>query len=563
MSPYARTLCRGLLLLGALAAAVAPVRAAPSGQPVHVEVVDVAGGRAYITPGQDAGLREGGRVRFGKRLFVIEAVSASGAVVQLDKGTLQRGDKGRARVRLESEQGGKRREKPRELGMFVGQWPKPSLPASEQHPKPVPLGPPEQSQLARALVSLRAAGSVPLSSAGSPWARGELRARVTAEPFRSLPLRLDMDAAVQLWAASGGSYQAASASRPLLRVRAFEVGYGQQASLFAAAGRLRYAASTVGQLDGVKVQSELVDGLRLAAFGGFMPDPLSGKPTLDSARFGGELTWEDLSGALRPRVGLSVQATRFDGALDERRAHLTADIFPGRSHVGAYVLGSLFDRDNPFRARQQELSAAGGSFEVRAGELQLSGRFDMRRPERSRWLASFLPPGWFCARRAAADGSAEDECHGSDARYLAQGDVGWYRPDMVVNAGVTVSRTRYVDSEQLAGFANVSLLHLLQSMHLDAGLFAQTGSLIRSAALSLGGGALLAHDNVDVSLRYRPSLNRYYADTAPFLEHMLSANLLWGLGSELSLTLSADAIAGRDVSVLLLQSMLQWRPGSA
>jgi hypothetical protein len=553
---------RSLLVSVAWLLLVTSARAAPAERSVDVEVVDVSGGRAYLSAGSDAGLREGGQVKIGRHTFSLGAVSTKSAMFELRKQTVKRGDRGQASVSQASEQGVQQRKQPRALSSFQGQWPTAPRPAADQHPKPVPLGPITQSGDTRVWLMARAAGSVPMSSAGSPWARGELRARVLSSPFHALPLQLDVDAAMQLWAAGDPSFAATRSSRPIARVRALQLSYGEQAGLLAAAGRLRYAASTVGQLDGVKLQAPLVRGLRLGAFGGFIPDPLSGKPTLDTARFGGELTWEDLEASLRPRVTASAQATRFDGALDERRLQLNADLFPGRSHVGAYALGSLFDRDNPWNARAQELSAAGASFEARFGELQLSGRFDMRRPERSRWLASFLPEGWYCTLRAGSS-QAEDVCRGSDARYLAQGDVGWYHDSVVLNAGATVSRTRYRDSEQLAGFASASFLRVLQVLHVDTGVFAQTGSLIRSVALNLGAGALLAHDRLDLSLRYRPALSRYYADTGAFVEHSVGASAQWSIDRNLSLTLGADAIASRDVSVLLLQSMLVWRPDAA
>jgi hypothetical protein len=185
----------------------------------------------------------------------------------------------------------------------------------------------------------------------------------------------------------------------------------------------------------------------------------------------------------------------------------------------------------------------------------------MRRPERSRWLATFLPPGWFCTQQPSAK-TGDDVCRGNDARFLTQADLGLYRPNLALNTGVSVSRSRYVDSEQLAGFVNASFLRVVQALHLDAGVFAQTGSLIRSAALSVGAGSLLANDNLDVSLNYRPALTRYHADTSAFVEHTLGASVLWLLGTSLSLNFTADAIAGRDLSVLLLQSTLQWRPGA-
>jgi hypothetical protein len=413
------------------------------------------------------------------------------------------------------------------------------------------------------LLSLSTLQSVPLSDRGSAWLRGELRARVRSEPFQALPLRLDADAALQLWAVGGAGQGASSASRPLVRIRALELAYGRESGLFTAAGRLRYAARTSGMLDGIKAQAPLVGGLSLSAFGGFVPDPLSGKPSSDAARFGAELAWEELKLPLRPRLSLSAQASRFDGRLDERRLHATADVWPASGHAGAYAALALFESDNPWNANTTELSAAGASFEMHSGGLEWSARIDMQGPERSRWLASFLPAGWFCTRSASAAraaNAAEDSCRAGDARYLTQGDVAWRSSALAVSVGVTASRTAHVTSEQLAGFANVSFLRVLSQLHIDAGALAQTGSLMQSAAVNVGVGSLFAQDKLELSVRYRPALTRYTADEAAFVEQSLGGSLLLSLGANFQLSLTADAITGRDLHMLLLQSLIQWRP---
>ena len=545
----------------ALALCLAAVSGVRAQADVALVVDDVAGGRAYVSPGEAAGLRAGGSARFGAQSFRILHVSKQSAVLDLGGKALKRGQRGSARAEhVQAERASKLSQKPRALGELQGQWPRATLPALAQHPRPVPLGPVEQAGRTRAFVSLGASGSIPLSDPGSPWLRSELRARVRSEPWRALPLSLDADAALQLWAASGAGYSASSASRPLLRVRALELGYGREHGLYAAAGRLRYAAQNAGMLDGLKAQAPVAAGFSLAAYGGFVPDPLSGKPGTDAARFGGELAWEDLQLALRPRAALSAQGSHFDGALDERKLQANLDLFPGRSHAGAYAALSLFDRDNTLGARAQELSAAGASVETRFGEVELGARFDLARPERSRWLASLLPPGWFCTRRTTSNAADQDRCRSGDARYLAQADAAWHGERVRLGAGATWSRTLHADAEQLAGFANVSVLRVLDELHLDASALAQTGSLLRSAAVSIGAGSLLARGNLDVSLHYRPALTRYAADTGAFIEHGAGASLLWLLGRNVQLVLDADAISGRDLKVLLLQSMLQWRP---
>ena len=547
------------LCLISLGCASAPSARADSN--LALEVLDVAGGRAYINAGETAGLKSGDSVRFGAQSFRVLSVSKQSAVLELQGKRLKRGQRGSALVvRAERTEARAARAKPHALSAFQEQWPRATVPALSQHPKPVPLGPQSESGRTRALLGLAAGGSIPLSAPGSPWLRGELSARVRSEPFRALPLALDADAALQLWAASGPGYARSSASRPLLRVRALELAYGGERALYAAAGRLRYASQLSGMLDGLKAQAPLGAGISLAAFGGFVPDPLSGKPQTGAARFGGGLSWEDQQHALRPRVSLEAQGSHFDGALDERKLQANVDVFPGRSHAAAYAALSMFDQDNAYGASTKELSAAGASVQTRFGRVELDARFDMARPERSRWLASFLPPGWFCTRRTTSNAAEQDLCRTGDARYVTQLDAAWRGERLVLGAGALWSRTSHTDAEQLAGFANVSLLRVLNALHLDASTLAQTGSLLRSASVSVGAGSLFAQDSVDISIHYRPALTRYQADTGAFIEHTARASVLFLLGRNLHLSLDADAIAGRDLKVLLLQSMLQWRP---
>lgn len=528
-------------------------RASAEPTELTLEVVDVAGDRAYLVPGEAAGVRAGDTARFDARSFKVTAVYAAGAVIELRGASLRRGARGRVKVSSVARESVRRLTTPHPLESFQGQWPKPALPASSQHPKPVPLGPIAADGGTRVALSVSELGSVPLASPGSPWVRGELRARVLAEPIRELPLRIDADVALALWF-SDDVGDDTRASRPLVRVRALEVAYGRDSGYLAAAGRLRYAARTIGMLDGVKAQAPLYGGLVLAAFGGIVPDPLTGKPSTDAARFGAELAWEDLATELRPRVALTAQASHFDGSFDERRLNAFVDVFPGRSHAGAYATLSLFDRDNPWNAAPQELSAAGASTTTRFGDFELGARLDMQRPERSRWLDSFLPQGFFCTR------SVSNSCRRGDARLLGQVDVGLRKERWAVTLGATGSHSVRIDADQLGGFITASVLRIAEVLHLDTSLMGQSGSLLQSGAVSVGGGTLLWNDRLDVGVHYRPALTRYRADTGTFLEHSVGADALVDLGSNLDFSLTADAIAGRDLSVLLVQSLLSWRP---
>ena len=56
----------------------------------------------------------------------------------------------------------------------------------------------------------------------------------------------------------------------------------------------------------------------------------------------------------------------------------------------------MHDELNPWQAPRFEVSAAGLDASVRVGLFQIAGRFDMRLPERSLWLTSYLPLGYLC-----------------------------------------------------------------------------------------------------------------------------------------------------------------------
>jgi len=322
---------------------------------------------------------------------------------------------------------------------------------------------------------------------------------------------------------------------------------------------LRYASSTLGSLDGVKLRAPIFGGLSLGAFGGFVADPLSGAPAGEAARFGGELAWEDEHAAWRPRAVVGGHASRFEGELDERRVNVLFDLNPDFGRFGAHAEVGFFDEQNPWNAQPAELTGAGADVALRFGPVDLGGRVAMHRPDRSRYLASLLPPDWLCLRRAT--GASVEPCIGNDAVVLAGLDAGLGFDKVRLSAGVAASRTEHVDLEQVAGHGNVRLLEIAGPLRLDTGFFGSRGTLLESAALELSPGLEVMDGDGDVALRYRPALIRYRASTRAVLEHSVGGALWLSPTGALNVSFDADYVTGGDFDALIVQSALVWRTG--
>lgn len=552
--------------------AAAPALAQPKGKPkpkvekaeisgkIKATVVDVAGGRAYVEPGAKAGLRAGDTIVFSGRKYSVVAVSPTNAVLELGRLPLALGATGqaiidpyRAPAKVEP------LPAPPSLASFQSVWPVAALPAASQKPRSVPLGPVFREERSRAQLSLSGYGVVPTSGGEPAWGHAEIRGVLHYEPFSELPLALDADMAAGAWLGGDFDQRTGSESRPLARVRVLQAAYGNEAAFLAALGRLRYASSTLGTLDGVKLRAPIVGGLSLGAFGGFVADPLSGAPSGQASRFGGELAWEDARAEWRPRAVVAGHASRFDGKLDERRLNLLFDLNPEFGRFGAHAEATFFDADNPWNAQTTELTAAGADFAFRAGPLDLGGRVAMQRPERSRYLASLLPPEWLCLQRVT--GTTPEPCVGNDATYVAGLDAGLGLENVRLTGGATASRTEHIDLEQLAGYGNIRLLEVVGSMRIDTGVYGSSGTLLETAALSLGPGFGFMDGEGDLSLRYRPALIRYRASTESVLEHTVGGALWLSPSDSLDLTLDADFVTGGDFDALIVQSAVVWRTG--
>lgn len=528
---------------------------------VNVRVVEIAGGRAYVEPGADTGLRAGQEVTIEGERFRVIAVESAHAVVELGDERLREGARGSAEVRVRSAAGSPL-EPPIPLSDFEGQWTEATRPASEQSPARVPLGQGAGQGRYRVTVLGGAATVVPLADQAETWAHVSLGARMHAEPWHERPFAFDADVALSLWLGAGLDADLGADSRPLLRVRELAARYGDATTpLVAGLGRLRHAATTVGLLDGVRLVSPSLGNVRVSAFGGTVPHTLDGAPALDHGRFGVETTYHDPRSDWQPFVTVVAHGSMFDGALDERRLSTYASAFRGPMAVTGYAEISMFDSDNPWGAAPVELTAAGVDTSMRFGNARVGARLDMRSPERSYWLASILPQSWLCTAAPQPPGTPEP-CNGNrDIRYAAATDARIDLGRMAVSAGATVIRVSSGGGiEAASAFADLRFLELLGSYRAHVGLFGGHSAFLDTVALRAGaGGPVPFVEALDLALFYRPSVLRYSASLDDVLDHRFGADVVYTPAPRLDVALTLEAMAG-EVSALGAFATAVWRP---
>lgn len=528
---------------------------------VKVSVVDVGGGRAYLTPGEGGGLEEGTEVVIAQRRLKVAAVSSSYAVVELEGEPPALGAEGVALVRepADREAAVPRRATPTPLEQLRGQWGPPTPPAATQEPVPVPLG---RVRPRRVMLGLSLGTGANIGLGGRPiTVNGDLRARLRAEPIEGVPFRIEADVEGQFWWAEDLDQRRGGDSRPWVDVRALQLSYGETYGFYAALGRLRYAASTLGMLDGVRIQSPSLRGFTIGAFGGLVPHPFTGITEWDVGRFGVEVTYQDLSSTLRPMASLVVHGSVFEGALDERRIGLDVALFPGESRVAAHVETSFNDVDNPWNQPVAEVSAAGIDGSFRRSWFEIGGRFEVRRPERSRWLDSILPPSWLCTA-LVTNAAPPEPCAGDDdTRYLGSLDASARFDRGSVSVGATLLHLANGEGlDQVGGFLQGQLNRLFGfgraglSFTLSRGWFVDT----YAGRLTLGG--TFRRGLLDVSLHYRVSYSAYEADIEGWVGHLFGGALLVHPAPDLDISVQADGLAGRDVDAILIQALATWSP---
>ena len=522
---------------------------------VRVTVVDVAAGHTYVSPGESGGLHLGATVRIGGQSYRVAAVTETYAVLD---GTAEMGARGSATVRARPEGSDEERmAPPAELSSYEGVWPGPTRPAEGQRPDPVPLGSTGRSRQLRIDASTGGYGFFPLRGASDPVGRAETRVRVHAQPFTDVPFTIDADAAVQLWA--GRELDISARSRPNLRVRQLQIAYGVQTDFYAALGRLRYAASTLGQLDGIRLQTPALGPITVAGFGGFVPDPQTGEPAFNVARFGLEVTYRDVESDIRPVVSLVASGSVFDGQPDERRLSGSFHFFPGESHIGGYVELTNFDRDDPWNAAIVEVTAASLDATLRFDWFHFGAHASMRQPERSKWLASLFEPGWLCTPLLNGGAGPNDCGRYYDMRVSSNAEIGVEVDDVALDGGATILHVGdRSDLDQAGGYLSFRAVRILGFGHVSVSAMTSNGHIYETYAGTASLGAEIIPERFDFTLRYRPAWSRYSVDNDYFLEQLFGGRVLVRPIPEVDIILDADGLLGRQIDAFLIQLSTAW-----
>jgi hypothetical protein len=545
------------------AAALAVLLAAGSAvaEPVAVKVVDVAGGAVYVSPGRAAGIVPGTRIRLHGVEAVVVEVTEKTAMVRLDSARVAVGDPGTAEVTPGAASTIRRLDPPRPPEAFTGQWRDPVLPASQQHPGDVPLGAAGQAGTAHVTVIGHAYAAV-----AGPASAADAEARVIAgfDVLRDRPLAADLDVAGR-WFKDGYDR---TTHTPVF-VRAAQLRYGDPSDPRLAIGRIRSAAASVGMLDGGRASARS-GAIEVAAFGGVVPDPLSGKPDTSAARFGGELTYDDPDAAWQPRIAAAAHGSTWNGALDERRLSLEASAGRGALWLDGWGELEGFAAGNPWGAGSVELTGAGATAQWRRHGSYAGVDVTFLRPERSLRLAASLPPEWLCTlvppAGATGPAAAADTCASGAWWGSATASFGTRTPrwglDGVVTLGDSrgqyrgLDRSAYVHGELRAGGARLVAGVAAGQSSFASWTAGELGAAYGSSTATRGGPG----HRYDLALTYRPELLDYVASTGPQLLHSVIADARVALSTAFDLALSAIATTGADRDALALLATFVWRP---
>lgn len=551
------------LLLGNPALA-APKKPPKNRDTVDVVVTEVAGTHAYLKPGAGAGVRRGSKVTIGQREYVVTNATTSFATVDLGDDPPREGEKGRATVVDEAEVEATKLKKPRPDTAFEGQWPAAEPPASGKAVRFVPLGDGEASQKNDVRFTALFGGTFPIGDRGGTFAHAELNARVHAEPF-AMPLAFILDASLQNWFGPGVGDREGSSARPIIRAREILLAYGTNDGFSGQLGRMRYAAATLDTLDGVRVRTTLGDsGFSLAAFGGLLPDPNNGDPSTAAQRFGVEAGYSDPTSSLHPEAALVANGSVFKGNLDERRIGGVFGLFPDHSRVGAHFEIGNYPAGNPFKAASVELNNAGVDGALIFGNLQIGARVDMRKPDRSLWLANYLPHDFFCLLQInTPPGATQPICDGrTETRLEGSLDASLSLDNVVVAGGATTARDIEIGGlpSMYGGYLSGRVLHIADLFRADVGAAYTQSTYLNMLSATAGPGLALWEDTLDLGAYYRFASVSYFAGGDARLENGFGVTGMFTPSRQLAFTLQAEAIKGSDVDALVTLLTAMYRP---
>lgn len=530
---------------------------------VSVTVVEVAGSQAYLSPGAREGVRRGSAVTIHRKKYIVLQATDSFSTIFVGSDGVAEQDKGQATTVDDKSAKAVELEKPKPLSIWQHAWTQAAAPATSQSPRFIPLGTTERDRRWDVRLSTSFGALLPLGARGSTLTRAELETRVHAAPFDS-PAALDLDVAVQRWFDANLSDRAGAAARPLITVRELFASYAS-GGYFGGLGRMRYASRTLGTLDGARASAPLGSGFSLGAFGGVLPDPLNGAFSTKANRFGVEASYSRPDAELRPDVALVAHGSMFEGSLDERRLSGAFGLYPGHSRLGGYFEVSAFDASNPWKAKPFELTAAGLDTSVRAGAFQFGGRFDLRQPERSRWLAFYLPPTWFCPTVPSAPGATTtpEACDGTvSTRASGVIDAGVdVDPVSIVVGGTTMGDLTLPGSPNMTGaFVSGRVVRILRVLRFEGSASYSRATYIDMIGASVGPGFLLFGDALDVSTYYRIATLEYRASPASLVQHGVGGYIVALPSSDLLVAVQGEAMGGSDANALALFGTITWRP---
>jgi len=524
---------------------------------VTVRVVDSAGETAYIEPGTAAGLSKGMRVRIGGRDVTLAECTEKSCSVSTGKnplpigatGTADAAAKAGAATPAEGPETGQKLPAPKPLEAFRDQWPAAVLPATQQKVDAVPLGETAARGTSHVAIYGHMAGNLDKDGSG-----GQIEGQVVAsfDRISDSPLGADVDAAVRLF---GTGFD--TGSRVPLFVRAAMLRWGDANDPSIAVGRLRYAATSVGMLDGGRAAFR-TGHLELAAYGGLVPDPISGAPSSGASRFGAEAIYDSPTG-WHPRLAVNAHGSTWSGAVDEKILSVAASANKDALFFNGFADVQMFDANNPWGAPAVDLTGAGASGEWRHRGNHVGVDVTFLRPERSMRLAAALrdEASWLCATKTLP-GMMPESCLGNDfwlATTVSGGFAGsGYSVDAVGSLGTTQSLDQQGD---LSGYVRSEL-----GPRATRAVLAVSGGHAAFAAWEAAdiGFALSPSPRLDFALTYRPERLDYIAATDAFVLHNLVTDLHYSVSAAFDIAVSAVGTTGQDRDVLTLLTTLAWRP---